>query len=152
MREAEALHAAGQRLGAIYLNGYVIEISLKAAYYRVIGLVPATLIDKKLHRLPTENTIKAMPSLPFHPQGGASAGHNVVGWALLLDQERAIPTAGRAPLNPTFATELHNRMQDVFSCWAEFLRYRANRPYNDEVQTMHDCARWIRRHYRSLWR
>src|SRR5438876_248247 len=29
-------------LGAIYLFGYSVEIRLKAAYYRVVGLVPAT--------------------------------------------------------------------------------------------------------------
>lgn len=151
MREAEALYADGQRLGAVYLYGYVIEISLKAAYYRVIGLVPSTLIDKHLHRLPAENAIKAMTGLPSHLQGPASAGHNVVGWARLLDQQRAAPGVGGVPLDPSLAAKLHNRMQDVFHCWAEFLRYRANRPYHQEVETIRESARWIRRRYRELW-
>ena len=151
MREAEALYLGGQRLGAVYLYGYVIEISLKTAYYRVIGLVSATVIHKQLHRLPAENAIKALIGLPSHPQGAASPGHNVIGWARLLEQERATPAPGRVPLDANLATELHNRMQDVFNCWAEFLRYRANLPYNEEVQTMRDSARWIRRHYANLW-
>src|SRR6185437_16834464 len=86
MREAEVLYLDGQRLGAVYLYGYAIEISLKTAYYRVIGLVPAALIDKGLHRIPAEKSIKAMIGLPSHPQGAASPGHNVIGWARLLDQ------------------------------------------------------------------
>jgi hypothetical protein len=42
-------------------------------------------------------------------------------------------------------------MLDVFACWAEFLRYRANRPYHEEVETLRNSARWVRRHYRRLW-
>jgi len=150
MREAEVLYLDGQRLGAVYLYGYAIEISLKTAYYRVIGLVPAALIDKGLHRIPAEKSIKAMIGLPSHPQGAASPGHNVIGWARLLDQQRATPALGR-PLDTNLATELHNRMQDVFNCWAEFLRYRANLPYNQEVQAVRASARWIRRNYAKLW-
>jgi hypothetical protein len=151
MREAEALFVAGQRLGAVCLYGYVIEISLKTAYYRLIGLVPATLVDKHLHRFPAENSIKAMVGLPAHPPGPTIAGHNVIGWARLLHDHRSAPLPGRVPLDAKLATELHGRMQDAFNCWAEFLRYRANVPYNKEVQTMWDSARWIRRHYRELW-
>jgi hypothetical protein len=150
-REAEALHLGGERLGAVYLYGYAIETSLKAGYYRVIGLVPVTLINKHLHRLPAENAIKAMVGLPSHPQGAASAGHNVIGWARLLEQSRATPGPGRVPLDANLAAELHNRMQDVFNCWAEFLRYRANLPYNQGVRTMRGSARWVRRNYKNLW-
>ena len=139
MREAEVLYISGERLGAVYLYGYVIETSLKTAYYRVIGLVPLTPIDKQLHRWPAENAIKAMIGLPSHPQGAAIAGHNVVGWARLLDQERAGP--GRAPLDANVAAELHIRMSDVFTCWAEFLRYRVNLLYNQEVEVMRSSAR-----------
>lgn len=151
MREAEALRVSGRRLGAIYLYGYVIEITLKAAYYRVIGLVPATTIDNNLHRKPAETAIKAMYGLPSHLQGRTSGGHNVIGWAFLLNRERGVPAPGRVALNAQLAGELHNRMQDVFTCWAEFLRYRANCPYTQEVDTMRSTARWIRRRYRNLW-
>jgi hypothetical protein len=152
MREAEALRGAMHPLGAVYLYGYVIETSLKAAYYRVIGLVSGTLVDNQLHRLPAENAIKNMAALPAHPQGATIAGHNVIGWARLLEQARAVPTPGRLPLDPTLANELHHRMQEVFECWAEFLRYRRNIPYNQEVETMRNSARWIRRRYGRLWR
>ena len=117
----------------------------------MIGLVPSSVIDYRVHRRPAEDAIKSMPNLPSHPQGPASPGHNVVGWARLLEQERATPSPGRMPFDPQLAAELHHRMADVFECWAEFLRYRANVPYNEEVQTMRDSARWTRRRYRKLW-
>ena len=104
IREAEALYTAGQRLGAVYLYGYVIEISLKAAYYRVIGLIPATLIQKKLHRRPAEDAIENMKTLPAHPHGGPLPGHHFVGWARLIEQERATP--GHTPLDITLAKQL----------------------------------------------
>jgi hypothetical protein len=151
MREAERLYLAGQRLGAIYLYGYVIEISLKTAYYRVIGLTSATLIDPRLHRFAAEKVIRAMAALPAHPQGPPMAGHHLIGWARLLSQVRALPVPGRSPLDAAIATELLKQMRDVFNCWAEFLRYRANRPYNEEVQKMRETAKWIRRNYRKLW-
>ncbi|MFI5378994.1 MAG: hypothetical protein ACHRHE_06845 [Tepidisphaerales bacterium] len=151
MREAEALYSAGQRLGAVYLYGYVIEISLKAACYRIIGLVPGTVIDRKLHRRPAEDAIENMKTLPTHPHGGLLPGHNFVGWARLVEQERASPARGLAPLNGSLTKQLCNWTQNAFDCWAEFLRYRANRPYNHEVQTMRNSAQWIRRNYRNLW-
>jgi hypothetical protein len=100
MSEAESLFAEGHRLGAIYLYGYVIETTLKTACYRVIGLVPSSVIDYRVHRRPAEDAIKSMPSLPSHPQGPASPGHNVIGWARLLEQERATPSPGRMPFDP----------------------------------------------------
>lgn len=148
MREAESLYSAGHGLGAIYLYGYVIEISLKAAYYRIIGLVPTTLIDTRLHRGPAQQVIRNMQGLPTHPQGAASAGHNLIGWARLLEQERA---NSMTPLAANFATQLHRLIQDVFECWAEFLRYRANRLYDQEVETVRHAAMWIRRRYSALW-
>jgi hypothetical protein len=151
MRDAEALHQRGHCLAAVYLYGYVIEISLKTAYYRLIGLTPSTSINRLLHRRPAEDLIKKMGGLPAHPQGPTIAGHNVIGWARLIDQERSSTKSICTPFDLGFANELHRRMQDVFSCWAEFLRYRANRPYNEEVANVRNTARWIRRHWKKLW-
>jgi len=58
-RYAEARHLLPQYpLGALYLFGYSIEIRLKVAYYRVIGLVPNSelagpraLAEKEIRRL-----------------------------------------------------------------------------------------------------
>ncbi len=151
MREAESLHQQGHRLAAVYLYGYVIEISLKTAYYRLIGLAPNTQINTLLHRRPAEDLIKRMVGLPAHLQGSTIAGHNVVGWARLIDQVRSSANSICGPFDSVFAKELDRRMQDVFNCWAEFLRYRVNRPYNVEVANVRNNARWIRRYWKKLW-
>lgn len=151
-REAEKLYAQGEPLGAMYLYGCSIEIRLKVAYYRTIGLVPNSAIDSRLHRKPAEDKIRLLPRpvSPRHPQGGPSPGHNVVGWAYILEQERAQP--GNIPMNSHFAQEMHQHVTNVFYRWAEFLRYRANTPYNEEVEAVRAAAQWFRRNTRRLWR
>jgi hypothetical protein len=151
LREAEVLYRSGRRLGAVYLFGYAVEITLKCSYYRVIGLVPSTLIDPRLHRRPAEDAIRNMIGLPSHPQGPPAVGHNVVGWARLVEQERAKPVLGRTALSAKLTADLHARMMEVFNYWAEFLRYRNNKPYHQEVIMMRINAKWIRRNYRRLW-
>jgi len=138
-REARTLHAQGEHLGAFYLYGYSIEIRLKVAYYRTIGLVPGTIIDAKLHRKPAESAIDGMKLLPRHTTPpGPSAGHHVVGWARLLEQARTMP--GRTPMDPAMANQMKWHADNVFSCWVEFLRYRANRPYDNELRAVIDAA------------
>ena len=149
-REARLLHAQGEKLGAIYLYGYSIEIRLKVAYYRTIGLIPSTVIDPKLHRKPAENAIDALALLPRHTTPpGPSAGHHVVGWARLLEQARTGP--GRVPMDAAMATQMNQHADNVFSCWVEFLRYRANSPYDRELDAVSDAADWFRRHGKQLW-
>jgi hypothetical protein len=143
------LFAHGEDLGAVYLFGYSIEIRLKVAYYRTIGLVPSSAIDIKLHRKPAEDAIDAM-HLPRPPLRGRPPGHDVVGWALLLEQARAAP--GNIPMDPAVVTRMHAHVDNVFLCWVEFLRYRANKPYNGEVTAVRNAARWFRANAASLWR
>ena len=143
-REAQALQAQGEQLGAIYLYGYSIEIRLKVAYYRTIGLGPATVVSN-LHRKPAEDAIKNLPALP----AGTSPGHHVVGWARLLEQTRA---SQGSPMDSSMVTAMHRHADNVFQCWVEFLRYRANKPYNQELQAVVDAAKWFRKFSRRLWR
>ncbi len=149
-REAEELRES-EKLGAIYLYGYSVEIRLKVAYYRTIGLVPKSAIDFKLHRKPAETAIKALPLLPSHGvTGGPAAGHHIVGWALLLEQTRAAP--GSIPMNWAFAVEMHRHANTIFARWVEFLRYRANNPYDMELKSVRTAATWFRDNAGQLWR
>lgn len=147
-REAEVLYAHGEELGAIYLFGYSIEMRLKAAYYHAIGLAPSSAIEK-LHRKPAEDAIDAMPLLPKHPVvGGPYPGHHIVGWARLLEQTRA---TGAAPMDATLAKLMHQHANATFMCWVEFLRYRANEPYDVEITAVRSAARWFRANATRLW-
>lgn len=144
-REAHALEESGEHLGAIYLYGYSVEIRLKAAYYRTIGLVPRTTIDRATHRIPAEQMIRNLPSLP----PGSAPGHHVIGWAALLEQARA--QVGR-PMPAPLVAEMSRQAHNVFKCWTESLRYRANTPYNQELEAVRQAANWFRTHATRLWR
>src|SRR6266542_2523497 len=78
-------------LGALYLFGYVVEIRLKAAYYRLAGL-GAT--DDLGHRPPgaigsprelAEGQIRTILGL----QGRSSVGHHLNGWVQLIISTRS---------------------------------------------------------------
>lgn len=145
-REGSKLHGLGELLGATYLFGYAIEITLKVAYYYTIGLVPSSEISYS-HRKTAEAQI--MPLLT--PPGSITTplGHHLVGWAYLLEDRRA---ANGNPLKAATSDAMRRHAGAAFLCWREFLRYRANKPKRDEIETIRAAAAWFRRHATRLWR
>jgi hypothetical protein len=66
-KDAEALEAAGRRLGAVYLYGYAAEMLIKSAYFRVVrsasGLpmaAPITHADRSIW-LPSLRAFRTAP-------------------------------------------------------------------------------------------
>jgi hypothetical protein len=129
-------------LGAIYLFGYTIEMRLKAAYYHAVGLVPASSL------LPARTSAEARIRTLTGATG--AVGHNLYGWARLLEDTRAT-AHGKLPLPTALAKKMYNHVRDVELCWTEVLRYRANRPYNDEIEAVQAGARWFKLNARRLW-
>src|SRR5437899_6607599 len=87
--EGMALAAGGHRTGAIYLWGYAAEMTLKAAYFAVIGLAEREPITWVGHLQPAIARGIGF-GIAWPPQG---AGHNVRAWAELLVAERAVSPA-----------------------------------------------------------
>lgn len=145
-REAEVLYAAGERLGAVYLYGYSAENHVKAAYYRVLGRLPESPITIALRRS-AEAEIRARQPKSQRVQ---SPGHDIVGWARLLEEERA--RQGKPAFDPSFSLAMHGHAQTISQSWAEFLRYRANKPYNAEADRIRRAANWFRRNAKRLGR
>jgi len=87
--DALALATSGHRTGAIYLWGYSAEMTLKAAYFSLVGLAETDVITWQGHLQPAINRGQGM-GVPW-PRPGA--GHNVSAWAELLVAERALTTA-----------------------------------------------------------
>lgn len=142
-REGDRLRSAGERLGALYMYGYTIEIRLKTAYYRLAG-VPLNKPMAMSTRGQAERLVKEL-----HGPTGLSAGHDLIGWALLVEQTRVNHSFG--PLGPRFAMNLRNHVQGAAGHWRELLRYRANRPYASELEAVFLVAKWVRRNHRELW-
>lgn len=148
-RYAEARQlVADEPLGAIYLFGYTIEMRLKAAYYRTVGLLPASPLD--LSRKMADRLIRAQ--FPNATLGGRNipAGHNLHGWAWLLEDARAT-TPGAVPLPAALAKQMNAHVQNVRECWTEVLRYHANKPYDEELDAVWAGASWFKVNGRRLW-
>jgi hypothetical protein len=142
-RYAEAaLLVADEPLGAIYLFGYTVEMRLKAAYFRTIGLISTSPLDNP--RKAAENKIRLFPGLKGPP------GHWLYGWARLLEQTRAT-THGVLPLPAGLVHSMYTHVQNIETCWTITLRYHANKPYNVELTTVQSSASWFRANGFRLW-
>jgi len=142
-RFAEASNLiADEPLGAIYLFGYTVEMRLKAAYFRTVGLAPATNLSK--FRKPAEAQIRSLLGIR------GAVGHNLYGWARLLETARAT-TPGAIVLPLALAQNMYAHIQNIELCWTEVLRYRANKPYNEELEAVRTGASWVRINGRRLW-
>ncbi len=142
-RFAEARRlVADEPLGAIYLFGYTIEMRLKAAYFRMVGLVSASILASS--RGLAEARIRTLLGVK------GAVGHNLYGWAKLLEDARAT-TPGASALPSGLASEMYAHVQNIEACWTEVLRYRANRPYTEEMKAVYAGANWFKINSRRLW-
>jgi len=135
--EGMSLSAAGQRTGAIYLWGYVAEMTLKAAYFSLLGLADPAVITWNGHLRPAINRGRAI-GIAWPPQG---AGHNVRAWAELLVVVRALAPA--TAFAPALAHDVQRRGQRIGQLWSETLRYRKNYAYLYEVRQAREAAEWL---------
>lgn len=151
-RHAEARRlAAHEPLGALYLFGYTVEMRLKAAYYRLVGVPMNWNIENPLvagadsPRRHAQRSIQGLVGLG----SPNAAGHHLVGWATLLIDTRSHHALGGYP--GVFQQALSDHAQAVGRQWKETLRYRANRPYDEELDEVIAAARWVQQNYRRLW-
>ena len=138
------LASAGHRTAAIYLWGYAVEMTLKAAYFALIGLAEDDVITVPNHIRPAIARGKAAP-LHIHWSGG---GHDVRAWAELLVGVRALNTATSFP--SVFGNQVQSSGQRVGQLWRETLRYHKNRAYAHEVQQVRLATEWLLIHAKSL--
>jgi len=139
--EAMELMLAGRKAMGIYLMGYVAEMRLKLAYFRVIGqkstaevkplLGPVRLEAAQL-RLETENY------------------HSLRCWSeLLIDKRTALGLASPSGQLETTLRRVANTLYDIW--WVE-MRYRPDSATEDEMNSIFDGVSWLDRNYMSLWR
>jgi len=135
--EGIALVAEGYRTGAIYLWGYAAEMTLKAAYFSLLGRAEAALLTWGGDMLPAIQAGRALGiAWPI-----AGQGHNLRAWAELLVAERAA-TPGAAYL-PAFGQEVQACGQTIGQLWSETLRYHKNLAYLYEVRQVREATEWL---------
>lgn len=138
------LASAGQRTGAVYLWGYTAEMTLKSAYFSLIGLAETDSVTWRGHLLPAIDRGRAM-GIAWPTTG---QGHNVRAWSELLIADRA--TAADTAYAMPFAFEVQRRGQRIERLWRETLLYHRNLPYTYELAQVREAAEWLLVHSDEL--
>ncbi len=138
--DAVALQATGRRTAAIYLCGYVAEMTLKAAFFDVLGFSETQVI--------TRNDLRAgLSKLPG--VGKNPSLHHLGLWAQALVTLRA-GTPGLAYANLEFGSMVTAKAQSLYGHWRETIRYHKNIAYMHEVARVRDEAEWLLIHAPDL--
>jgi len=132
-----AAAAHGRRTAAIYLWGYAAEMTVKAAYFELIGFKSRQWIAPTDLAGAVNKGIQLQISWPK-----PGRWHNVRAWSELLIKTRAL-TPGRGYPSPNFGIEIQLRALRIESLWAETLRYHKNVAYLHEVRRVQEAAEWF---------
>jgi hypothetical protein len=145
--DGQSLATAGRRTGAIYLWGYAVEMTLKAAYFTIIGFTetqPISVADLRAAALTAPGLGVVWPGLPHNPKL-----HDVRAWAELLAAKRAA-MPGLAYADPAFGNQVVTRGFRLQRLWSEILRYHKNIAYVHEMNQVRDVAAWLLLHSAHL--
>lgn len=125
----------GRRTAAIYIWGYAAEMTLKAAYFRLIGFAPNQAITMADLKGAKANA----PRVGFTWFGNL---HNLESWALLLISTRASGIALTYSI-PAFGNEVMASSRRLQQSWSEVLRYHKNVAYLHEVDRARSATEWL---------
>ena len=133
--DSRVLARGGRRLGAIYLLGYFVEITLKVAFFRSLGFSteePITIRDLK--------TVAALARNDLSVSEGPEGFHSFVFWAQALVE---LCRHCDRPLPRELSLELAWRCQRMSTFWSPSLRYSRDVTQQDDWQTFLADADWI---------
>ncbi len=132
---ALAVSGQGRYAGAVYLIGYAVEILLKTACYREMGVsrhVGTT--DRRLQiRGVYAQQLKAL-------YGRQPNDHDLDYWAFVLERLRV--AHGRS-MNAALAGAIRRSVGLLAGNWRETLRYRDCQPTETELIETLACADWF---------
>ncbi len=138
--EADFLVEGKHGLTAVYLFGYVAEIVLGAAFFRLRGYGKTDEI--------TQSVLRKAINEAMHLSRMPDKSHPIDGWAARLIEER------KSDFPPPFAPKLEELIQrnaDVIGeNWGPKLRYRTLKVTEKQVRTVRSAAGWFLRNYPKL--
>ncbi|MBC7805940.1 MAG: hypothetical protein H7145_07295 [Akkermansiaceae bacterium] len=132
-RSANELLAQGEWDVAIYQYGYVAEMVLKTAYFRVIGNNPADPVAAMLR--PARNAGNRL-SLGIPDENY----HSLRFWSELLRAERR---QQNRPLPSVIEMYLIAYTRDLYLNWMVEMRYHPNRATRPEAVDVAEAADWL---------
>ena len=134
---ALALAGAGSETGALYLLGYVAEMLLKTAYFRVVGIPASDDIASHLRAAHRDARWR----------GGNL--HSLPSWFYLLNDVRFFQGN---PWNPVLASSIERHVLTVDAHWRETLRYTPFAATDAELEEALASVDWLLAGYDLLWR
>ena len=137
IRNEDAWHLAtsGRGAAAIYLWGYAAEMTVKAAWFDLIGFPES----KTISTLDLNMAIKLAKDRHGIPwQHGL---HNIFHWAELLIQHRI--ALGQSYPDPRFGSQVLENCRRVYERWRVILRYKKNQAYPFEVHAVAVSTQWL---------
>jgi hypothetical protein len=139
-RDAELLQDQGRLGAAAYLFGYVVEMRLTAACFRVLDFDLERRIDR-IDRQTVERDARRLHLMSREP-------HDLAGWGRYLVYLRQRESRGYPR---PFATDLISAVEGAYDNWRPRLRYRSLTPSAGQLAYVHDAAIWLSEHYTKLW-
>lgn len=139
--DAACLENGGRRCAALYMDGYVIEIRLTAAAYRLAGYALNDAIARDARR-ELERDARRLSLMSAQP-------HDFAGWARYVVYLRQSRDRGFAR---TMRDTIIRHAEGAYEHWRPRLRYRALTPTAAVLRIVRDAAGWFDQHYATLWR
>ncbi len=121
--------------GAIYLLGYTVEMILKVAYFRFLGVPSA------------QNLAQQLDAIKGHSLMKKKNLHDLEGWMHLIFDVRS---ANGMMLNPAVAAELRRNVGIAQSNWKETLRYKSTLAVAAEIEEMFSSVNWLYNHRQRI--
>ena len=149
-RYYEALHLIvspdeAHRWGGVYLLGYVGEMVLKVAYFKLKDCLPGdeawtALRDHAPEEAVISGIIETKRSFNFHNL------QHLLELVLATRQDK-----GRVRFPSISGTDLSNAVSKLQENWWVGMRYFGGRPTIDDVKEAFEAASWLRTFYYELW-
>ncbi|MGN6624996.1 MAG: hypothetical protein ACTHLN_00125 [Tepidisphaeraceae bacterium] len=141
-REGDSLSEQHQYPGSVYLLGYVVEMRLKLASFRLLGARPHDPAEVQRHRVDAWMRQYA----PHVPKEG---GHNVIYWAAFIQLYRL--ATGR-PLDLRCQRALRRHVYGaVYHDWKVEMRYRDSQSDAEAAWRLWSAAWWIEENWLTLY-
>ena len=127
-------------LGAIYLYGFSVEMCLAAAYFRSAGFAPNSPITRETRdmKMKFARTLRAADNRPLMD----TDPHPLVGWARLLQWQRALSTQVGAERAKRLREAL-KKAATVYRHWRPELRYKTKDVLPAQLKEMRECVDWF---------
>lgn len=142
LQDALALRARHRNHWALYTLGYVVEMHLKIAYFRLYGLKEGEGAEIALRMARAWARQLGIP-------GATRSLHDLDFWLRLIVAEREF---ARRPLQPAWVHIMAAHVQQVATCWLPEMRYRSGAIEMEQFQRFAGSVAWIVQNSRTAQR